>query len=189
MAESFSRKLTLTVVTILLSGLMGTGLTFLFNRLEWRSRSEFEERKASNESRRAEIRRIVVLCQKRYHYSDLIYRLLEEGSVSEALQLHKEYIEVVRQWNLELQLNRLLIAHVFDDKTAELFCDSQILRAQGTSGSSVHTCFFHLGKEVRAAVKVAEKGAAPTNLLAYYDDLQKAGEALTLLYDKLVSYY
>lgn len=62
--NSLKVKLIVPVVSILLTGLVGSGITTLFNHLEWKERNRFETEKAATLYRQEEIKRIMTLCMK-----------------------------------------------------------------------------------------------------------------------------
>ncbi|HWA87935.1 MAG TPA: hypothetical protein VG710_17025, partial [Opitutus sp.] len=165
----------------LLTGLIGTGLTYLFNRLDWQARTRFEESKLVTANRRDEIKSIINLCQRRFFYSSRLYQLLEVRQADEIEPAYKDYKQVIDEWNLNLHVNRLLIQKIINDRAAELFCDSIILNGGGASGDSVHTKFFLASNELRKDFTAWQAGKpfdpASKSLVA----LRDAGKSLQRL--------
>ncbi len=189
--NSLKDKLAVPVVSILLTGLVGSGLTVLFNHLDWKARTEFETAKAAAQHRREEIKRIMTLCQKRSFLSSMILNYAEEGNTAAVRQLDFEYAAVIREWNFNLHVNRLTVEQLFSATAAELFCDQHALHGDVQGKTSVHARFFFLGKEISRIMQAARKDekAKPADLKAGFAHLRETSDSLDAFYKAIISYY
>ncbi|WP_417910754.1 hypothetical protein [Candidatus Electronema sp. PJ] len=185
----WKEKLLVPVVSIVLTGVVGSGLTVLFNHLDWKSRTKFEADKIAIENRRTEIKKIMALCQQRFFLSNMIYKYADESDYESVKNLDAEYTKVVRDWNFNLHINRLLLEQIFSPSVAEQFCDEDILKGDVKNSASVHSRFYLLGKEVGYVLKQIKRNEKPINLVECHNKLKDVGTALEDFYRNIIAYY
>jgi hypothetical protein len=172
----------------LLTGMIGTGLTYLFNRLDREAKLEFEQKKTLSLTRQEEVKRIINLCQRRYFYSQRLHQLMEARRGDEIEEAYKIYKQTLDEWNLNLHVNRLLVEKIISKSAADKFCDVGVLEGK-LGGSSVHTKFVLSSLELRKGYLASQANKPFENQAKALEQLQEAAKSLQALYTELMSVY
>jgi len=187
--ETLLNKLTIPLITILFSGIVGSGVAFLFNNLEWKSRNEFEQRKSAQEFKRHEVKRIMKLCQQRHHLSQLIFRYAKSHKFEAAIEANEEYQIVKTEWNQDIYINQLILNKYFAEnpQIAATFYQENFLSLG--EQKIVHAEFYELNREIFKTVTAIKQGDIPSNLETFEEKLKKSDKVIKHFFELLISEY
>jgi hypothetical protein len=128
------------------------------------------------------------LCQDRWFASQRLFWACETPADFDVKEVRQKYIDAVREWNLNLFPQRVLVAEYFGNDCANLYVDDAIMNGKIT-GTSVHTSFFKLHKQIMPWLHDPTTTITSTNLDQIRTNLNIVGGSLEVLYGTMSDKY
>jgi hypothetical protein len=100
--SNFKENLKLTVIGIILTSILGSGLTYLFTYRQWQYSIKQEIMETRVKEARETLLKTMQLCQDRWFASQRLFWACETPTDFDCKEVRREYIEAVREWNLNL---------------------------------------------------------------------------------------
>ena len=114
------------VFTLLLTGLIGGGITYYYQDRSHRDQQELQEVETSRQSALIFLREIGdILEQRRQSAFRCLYAIRDESPPEETERLWKEYLNAVDAWNTKWNLYRALVLEQFGPEMQKRFYDEK----------------------------------------------------------------
>jgi hypothetical protein len=114
------------VFTLLLTGLIGGGITYYYQNRAHRDEQELKETETARESALTFLREVGdILEQRRHHAFRCLYAIRDGAPPNEIEQSWKDYINAVNAWNLKWNLYRALVLEQFGPEMQKRFYDEK----------------------------------------------------------------
>jgi hypothetical protein len=114
------------VFTLLLTGLIGGGITYYYQNRAHRDQQELKELETARESALIFLREVGdILEQRRHHAFRCLYAIRDQAPPDEIEQLWKDYLNAVNAWNLKWNLYRALVLEQFGPEMQKRFYDEK----------------------------------------------------------------
>ena len=114
------------VFTLLLTGLIGGGITYYYQNRAHRDEQELKELETARESALTFLREVGdILEQRRHHAFRCLYAIRDQAPPDEIEQLWKDYLNAVNAWNLKWNLYRALVLEQFGPEMQKRFYDEK----------------------------------------------------------------
>ncbi len=112
------------VVTLVLTGLIGGGITYYYQNRSHREQQEAQELETARQSALTFLREVGdILEQRRHHALRVIDSIRDNASSEEKQQAWKDYTESVNAWNAKWNLYRALVLEQFGPEMQKRFYD------------------------------------------------------------------
>ena len=119
------------VLTLLLTGLIGGGITYYYQNRAQRDQQESKELETARGSALSFLREVGdVLEQRRHHAFRCLYAIRDNAPPAEIEQSWKDYTNAVNTWNMKWNLYRALVLEQFGPELQKRFYD-ETADAQG----------------------------------------------------------
>ena len=113
------------VITLVLTGLIGGGITYYYQNRSHREQQEAQELETARQSALTFLREVGdILEQRRNHASRVVYSVRDNASPEEREQAWKEYTGAVNAWNTKWNLYRALVLEQFGPDMQKRFYDT-----------------------------------------------------------------
>jgi hypothetical protein len=186
--SNFKENLILTVIGIILTSILGSGLTYWFTYRQWQYAIKQQIMETRVREARETLLKTMQLCQNRWFSSQRLVWACETPVDFDVNELRQKYIDSVREWNLNLYPQRILVAEYFGNDCANLFVDDAIMNGKIT-GTSVHTSFFKFHKEVMPWLHDSTTTISSTNVDQMRMQLNIVGKSLRVFYKTMSDKY
>lgn len=114
------------VFTLVLTGLIGGGITYYYQNRSHREQQELRELETARGSALIFLREVGdILEQRRHHAFQCLYAIRDKAPPEEIEQLWKEYMKAVNAWNLKWNLYRALVLEEFGPEMQKRFYDEK----------------------------------------------------------------
>jgi hypothetical protein len=114
------------VFTLLLTGLIGGGITYYYQNRSHRDQQELQEVEAARQSALVFLREVGdILEQRRQAAFRCLYSIRDKAPPEEIEQSWKDYLEAVDAWNTKWNLYRALVLEQFGPEMQKRFYDEQ----------------------------------------------------------------
>ena len=114
------------VFTLVLTGLIGGGITYYYQNRSHREQQELRELETARGSALIFLREVGdILEQRRHHAFQCLYAIRDKAPPEEIEQLWKEYLKAVNAWNLKWNLYRALVLEEFGPEMQKRFYDEK----------------------------------------------------------------
>jgi hypothetical protein len=114
------------VFTLLLTGLIGGGITYYYQNRAQQNQQEVKELETARESALTFLREVGdILEQRRHHAFRCLYAIRDNAPPAEVEQLWKDYMNAVNAWNLKWNLYRALVLEQFGPEMQKRFYDEE----------------------------------------------------------------
>lgn len=145
---SRNEKFSLAVVGLLLTGVLSTFISTVYQNISWTKQQEFQVFKEEvNESKKA-IETINIKIRDRIYTIQKIHWSLENYDLKSAHLHYKEYTKIKDKWNILLPIWRNKIKRLVNEELAFLLLDSNNSVNTATD-NSVHAAFVRLHNATR----------------------------------------
>lgn len=131
---------TLLIFGFLLSGVLGTYLSYLFQNNAWKQKIRHEIALYQLEETKSTIEDILILGRKRFYAMQKVYWALESYDTSAAQENWQAYCAIKDEWNISIENYRSKIKVLLDSDLAYSLLDQNDARRY-TSQPSVHASF------------------------------------------------
>lgn len=119
-------ELVKVVFTLVLTGLIGGGITYYYQNRSHREQQELKELEAARESALTFLREVGdILEQRRHRAFTVLYAVRDGAPAEEREQLWKDYMNAVNAWNMKWNLYRALVLEQFGPEMQKRFYDEQ----------------------------------------------------------------
>lgn len=113
------------VVTLVLTGLIGGGITYYYQNRSHREQQEAQELETARQSALTFLREVGdILEQRRHHAARVVYAARDNASPEEREQAWKDYTNAVNAWNTKWNLHRALVLEQFGPDMQKRFYDA-----------------------------------------------------------------
>jgi hypothetical protein len=114
------------VVTLVLTGVIGGGITYYYQNRSHREQQESQELETARQSALTFLREVGdILEQRRQHAFAVLYSVRDNASPEEKAQVWKDYMGAVNAWNMKWNLYRALVLEQFGPEMQKRFYDEQ----------------------------------------------------------------
>ena len=114
------------VVTLVLTGLIGGGITYYYQNRSHREQQEAQELETARQSALTFLREVGdILEQRRHHAFRVIYSVRDNAPPEERDQIWKDYTNAVNAWNMKWNLYRALVLEQFGPEMQKRFYDER----------------------------------------------------------------
>jgi hypothetical protein len=114
------------VVTLVLTGLIGGGITYYYQNRSHQEQQDAQELETARLSALTFLREVGdILEQRRYHAFQVIYAVRDNASPEEKEQAWKDYSTAVNAWNIKWNLYRALVLEQFGPEMQKRFYDEK----------------------------------------------------------------
>jgi hypothetical protein len=114
------------VVTLVLTGLIGGGITYYYQNRSHHEQQDAQELETARQSALTFLREVGdILEQRRYHAFQVIYAVRDNASPEEREQAWKDYSTAVNAWNIKWNLYRALVLEQFGPDMQKRFYDEK----------------------------------------------------------------
>jgi hypothetical protein len=186
--SSFKENLALTIVGIILTSILGSGLTYLFTYRQWQYSVKQEIMETRVRDARETLLKTVQLCQDRWLASQRLIWAYETPTDFDLKEIRTEYDNADKEWNLNLLPQRVQIQEYFGNDCANLFVDDAMMEAK-TGGVSVHATFFKFNQKVILLFHKSTLTTSNANLDQMQKGLQNVSASLKNLYQTMSNKY
>jgi hypothetical protein len=112
------------VVTLVLTGLIGGGITYYYQNRAHREQQDAQELEAARQSALTFLREVGdILEQRRHHALRVVDSIRDNGSPEESSKAWKDYTDSVSAWNAKWNLYRALVLEQFGPEMQKRFYD------------------------------------------------------------------
>src|ERR1700730_6919851 len=112
------------VLTLLLTGLIGGGITYYYQNRAQRDQQASKELETARASALSFLREVGdILDQRRHHAFRCLYAIRDKAPPAEIDQLWKDYMNAVNTWNMKWNLYRALVLEQFGPELQKRFYD------------------------------------------------------------------
>jgi hypothetical protein len=113
------------VMTLVLTGLIGGGITYYYQNRSHREQQEAKELDAARQSALTFLREVGdILEQRRHHAARVVYAVRDNAPPEEREQAWKDYANAVNAWNTKWNLYRALVLEQFGPDMQKRFYDA-----------------------------------------------------------------
>jgi|SRR5436190_5308392 len=114
------------VVTLVLTGLIGGGITYYYQNRAHREQQDAQELETARQSALTFLREVGdILEQRRHHALRVIYSIRDNAPADEKEQAWKDYGDSVSAWNAKWNLYRALVLEQFGPEMQKRFYDEK----------------------------------------------------------------
>jgi len=114
------------VVTLVLTGLIGGGITYYYQNRSHREQQDAQELETARQSALSFLREVGdILEQRRHHASRVVYAVRDNAPPDEKEQAWKDYSAAVNTWNTKWNLYRALVLEQFGPAMQKRFYDEK----------------------------------------------------------------
>src|SRR3984893_14966477 len=114
------------VVTLVLTGLIGGGITYYYQNRSHREEQDAQELETARQSALTFLREVGdILEQRRHHAFRVVYAVRDNAPPEEKEQVWKDYTNAVNAWNMKWNLYRALVLEQFGPDMQKLFYDEK----------------------------------------------------------------
>jgi len=114
------------VVTLVLTGLIGGGITYYYQDRSHREQQDAQELETARQSALSFLREVGdILEQRRHHASRVVYAVRDNALPEEKEQAWKDYSAAVNAWNTKWNLYRALVLEQFGPEMQKRFYDEK----------------------------------------------------------------
>jgi hypothetical protein len=114
------------VVTLVLTGLIGGGITYYYQNRSHREQQEAQELETARQSALTFLREVGdILEQRRHHSFRVIYSVRDNAGAEEKDQIWRDYTNAVNAWNMKWNLYRALVLEQFGPDMQKRFYDEK----------------------------------------------------------------
>lgn len=114
------------VFTLVLTGLIGGGITYYYQNRAQRDQQEAKELETARNSALTFLREVGdIVEQRRHHAFRCLYAIRDKAPPEETEQLWKEYLAAVDAWNMKWNLYRALVLEQFGPEMQKRFYDEK----------------------------------------------------------------
>jgi hypothetical protein len=185
--DNYKQNLKLAFIGFLLTGVLGSLLTFLFNYVQWEYTTNQQVRESKTKDAREALLNTMQLCQKRFWASQRVVWAAESPQYYDFKEVQQEYSEAVEQWNLNLATSRLLVQDSLGNQSAELFVDNNTLVGKG-GGKSIQKSFMVFNNLARDFLR-SNTTSTSDQYLQMQTSLKEIGEQLDTFYKTMIRGY
>jgi hypothetical protein len=119
-------ELVKVVVTLVLTGLIGGGITYYYQNRSHREQQDAQELETARQSALTFLREVGdILEQRRHHALRVIDSIRDDASPAERDQAWKDYSNAVNAWNAKWNLYRALVLEQFGPEMQKRFYDEK----------------------------------------------------------------
>jgi hypothetical protein len=124
--NSLLSELTKVVFTLVLTGLIGGGITYYYQDRSQRQQQEAKDLETARNSALTFLREVgEILEQRRAASLRVLYAIRDHASPEETEQLWQDYLKTVNAWNVKWNLYRALVLEEFGPDMQKRFYDDQ----------------------------------------------------------------
>jgi hypothetical protein len=114
------------VVTLVLTGLIGGGITYYYQNSSHREEQDAQELETARQSALTFLREVGdILEQRRHHAFRVVYAVRDNAPPEEKEQVWKDYTNAVNAWNMKWNLYRALVLEQFGPDMQKRFYDEK----------------------------------------------------------------
>jgi hypothetical protein len=114
------------VVTLVLTGLIGGGITYYYQNRSHREQQDAQELETARQSALTFLREVGdILEQRRQHAFQVVYAARDNAPPEEQEQVWKDYTNAVNAWNMKWNLYRALVLEQFGPDMQKRFYDEK----------------------------------------------------------------
>ena len=114
------------VVTLVLTGLIGGGITYYYQNRSHQEQQDAQELETARQSALTFLREVGdILEQRRHHAFQVVYAVRDNASPEEREQVWKDYNNAVNAWNTKWNLYRALVLEQFGPDMQKRFYDEK----------------------------------------------------------------
>jgi hypothetical protein len=114
------------VFTLVLTGLIGGGITYYYQNRSHREQQEAQELETARQSALTFLREVGdILEQRRHHAFRVLYSVRDNAPPEEKEQVWKDYMNAVNTWNMKWNLYRALVLEQFGPDMQKRFYDEK----------------------------------------------------------------
>jgi hypothetical protein len=114
------------VFTLVLTGLIGGGITYYYQNRSHREQQDAQELETARQSALTFLREVGdILEQRRHHAFRVVYSVRDNASPEEKDQIWKDYTNAVNAWNMKWNLYRALVLEQFGPEMQKRFYDEK----------------------------------------------------------------
>jgi hypothetical protein len=114
------------VVTLVLTGLIGGGITYYYQNRSHREQQDAQELETARQSALTFLREVGdILEQRRHHALEVVYAIRDNASLEEQARVWKDYTDAVNAWNSKWNLYRALVLEQFGPQMQKRFYDEK----------------------------------------------------------------
>src|SRR4051812_7204331 len=126
------------VVTLVLTGLIGGGITYYYQNRSHREQQEAQELETARQSALTFLREVGdILEQRRHHATRVVYAVRDNAPPEEKEQAWKDYSGAVNAWNTKWNLHRALVLEQFGPDMQRRFYDEEADRGSAWEQLSI----------------------------------------------------
>src|ERR1700730_11836912 len=115
------------VVTLVLTGLIGGGITYYYQHRSHREQQDAQELETARQSALTFLREVGdILEQRRHHALEVVYAIRDNVSPEEQARVWKDYTDAVNAWNTKWNLYRALVLEQFGPEMQKRFYDQEL---------------------------------------------------------------
>jgi len=143
-------KIFVTIIGFVLTGVLGSMLSVIFNYMSMVYKDKYDERKALREEKKQHIEEIVDLCQQRSFWTQKWWNAVKDNS-SNCDDIKKQLDKVVENWNLKLLILSIKTRVLVNDKLALLIIDENTHQGELSSKDDIkcmHAAYLYLHKRI-----------------------------------------
>lgn len=114
------------VFTLVLTGVIGGGITYYYQNRSHREQQESQELESARQSALTFLREVGdILEQRRQHAFSVLYSVRDNSPPQEKEQVWKDYMGAVNAWNMKWNLYRALVLEQFGPEMQKRFYDEK----------------------------------------------------------------
>ena len=112
------------VFTLVLTGIVGGGITYYYQNRSHREQQETQELETARQSALTFLREVGdILEQRRHHAFQVLYSVRDNAPPEEKEQVWKDYLNAVNAWNMKWNIYRALVLEQFGPEMQKRFYD------------------------------------------------------------------
>jgi len=120
----WNQPLVLEIIGFILTIIVGSWLTYYFNQISWKNKTNFEIHKETLKEAIQVEEDILSSAKKRIYNLNRINTKLENNRLSDVKKIWDKYYKTVEEWNINIKINEYKVKYLFGEKISLLFLDN-----------------------------------------------------------------